>query len=393
MNGILIREKNLNLKSFLWGDNMKNKNSFVSIVVIILILIIHTACGTQKAAWKGTIEEENGVIIVKNPKEPMYGDDVFSLEEELTIGEAEGREEYMFSQIRSMGVDNTGRIYVLDVRESHVKVFDQNGNYIKTIGKKGQGPGELDFPLSLSITAKNELAVEDFRSRRLAFFSLEGEFKKNLLTAKVGLARIDIDSEGSMVGIAIVRDEENPRYELKKFDSDLNYLHSLGSSPLPSASGGGLNPFLGIILSQIDNNDQVVCGYPENYEIKIFDKEGNLKRKLIKEYDPVEITEEEIEEETEGMPPNIKISMPKYHSAYRWFTTDDEGRIYVMTWERVTEGEGNYYDVFDSEGRFIVKISLKTRPFVLKNEKFYTVEDDDEGFLFIKRYKVIWNYR
>jgi len=71
---------------------------------------------------------------------------------------------------------------------------------------------------------------------------------------------------------------------------------------------------------------------------------------------------------------------------------DDEDRIYVMTWERASEGEGYYYDVFDPEGKYIAKVPLKTRPFVLKNKKFYTVEEDEEGFLFIKRYKTTWNY-
>jgi len=358
---------------------MKNKNNLISFVSVLPVLIMLTACKTQKAEWKGTIEQEDGVTVVKNPKEPMYGEDVFNLEEELTIGEAEGREEYMFSQIRSMAVDDTERIYVLDAGESHVKVFDQKGTYIRSIGKRGQGPGEFITPLSISITGQNDLVVDDLRSR-LVFFSLEGEFMKNINIAKIGLLRIDIDSEENMVGIAIVREKENPRYELKKFDPELNYLHSFVSSPLPSVAG--LNPFRGAILCRIDNNDQVVCGYPENYEIKIFDKEGKLRRKITKEYDPVEITEEEIKEVTEGIPPDIKVSIPKYHSAYRWLFIDDEGRIYVMTWERAAEGEENYYDVFDSEGKFIAKIPLKTIPFVLKSSKF----------LFIKRYKFTWKY-
>ena len=368
---------------------MNNKTKLISIVLSISAFMMLVSCQKQKAEWKGNIEEVDGVIVVKNPKEPMYGEDVFSLEEELSIGEVEGREEYMFTGIRSMVVDDAGRIYVLDRREPHVKVFDQNGTYIRTIGRRGQGPGEFTMPLSISITRQNEFVVDDFRSR-LVFFSLEGEFKKNLLVAKIGLLRIDLDSEGNLVGVVIVSEEENPRYELKKFDSELNYLHSLGSSPLPSVSG--LNPFGGAILSQIDNIDQVVCGYPENYEIKIFDKDGNLKRKIKKNYDPVEITEEEIKEETEGISPEIKLSIPKYHSAYRWITTDDEGRIFVMTWERANEGEVYYYDVFDSEGKFIVKIHLKTRPYVLKKKKLYTVEEDDEGYLFVRRYKVTWKY-
>lgn len=90
--------------------------------------------GEQKAEWKGTIEEENGVKVIKNPKEPMYGEDVFSLEEELSIGEAEGREEYMFSEIRSIAVDDEEKIYALDIMAAHVKVFDQNGNFMLTNG-------------------------------------------------------------------------------------------------------------------------------------------------------------------------------------------------------------------------------------------------------------------
>ena len=368
---------------------MRHRIKVISIFCILSVIVILFSCQKQKAEWKGTIEEENGVIVVKNPKEPMYGEEVFSLEEELSIGEAEGREEYMFSDIRSMAVDDAGRIYVLDWKEIHVKVLDQDGTYIRTIGEKGQGPGEFIMPFNVSIIRQNELVVDDFR-RRLAIFSLEGEFKKNLQVAKIGLLRIDIDSEGNLVGVVVVRDEENPRYELKKFDSELNYLYSLGDSPLPSLSG--FNPFMGIILSQIDNNDQVICGYPESYEINVFDKKGNLTRKIIKDYDPVEITEEEIKEVTEGMPPEQKLSIPKYHSAYRWFTADDEGRIFVMTHERVDEGDVYYYDVFDSEGKFIVKIPLKTRPYVLKKGKLYTVEEDEEGFLMVKRYKVTWKY-
>lgn len=370
---------------------MKNKIELAYFFIFLVFFLMFLSCGRQQSEWKGTIEEVDGVTIVKNPKEPIYGEDVFSLEEELSIGEAEGREEYMFSRIRSIAVDDTGRIYVLDWKEIHVKVFDQNGTFIRTIGKKGQGPGEFIMPLSILITNQNELVVNDFRSR-LAFFSLEGQFKKNIQMAKLRLSSVDIDSEGNIVGRAIVREEENPRYELRKFDAELNYLHSLGFSPLPSASPGGFNPFMGVMMSHIDNNDQVICGNPENYEIKIFDKEGNLKRKIIKEYDPVEITEEEIKEVTEGMPPEEKLSIPKYHTAYNWFTADDEGRIFVMTHERADEGEVYYYDIFNSEGKFIVKIPLKTRPYVLKNKKFYTAEEDEEGYLMVKRYKVTWKY-
>jgi len=76
----------------------------------------------------------------------------------------------------------------------------------------------------------------------------------------------------------------------------------------------------------------------------------------------------------------------------QWIVADDEGRIFVMTYERVEDGEGYYYDVFDGEGKFIVKVPLKTRPYLIENRKLYTVEEDEEGYESVMRYKVYWNY-
>ena len=90
-----------------------------------IILSLFFYCSPQKAEWQGTIEKADGVTIVKNPKEPMRGPEVFSLEEELSIGEVEGREEYMFSYPTSIAVDDEENIYVLDTKESHIKIFDK----------------------------------------------------------------------------------------------------------------------------------------------------------------------------------------------------------------------------------------------------------------------------
>ena len=374
------------------GIMTKSKMKYALIALLLFCFTLAIACEKQKTIWKGTMQEENGVTVVRNPKEPMYGEDVFSLEEELSIGQRKGDDELLFLDARSLSVDEDGRIYVFDFKEANVKVFDSNGNYIRTFGKKGQGPGELNLPLAMSITSQNEIVVEDFRNK-LVCFSSEGEFIKSIPITKLGVSGVVMDSQGNIFGLGIVREKEDPRYEVKKFDSDLNYLHSIGSSPLPSASPGGFNPFMAVVKYDIYSADQIICGYPEKYEIKIYNTVGELKKIIMKDYDSVEITEEEIKEQTEGMPPDIKISISKYHPAYGRFSADDEGRIFVMTYERIEDGEGYYYDVFDAEGKYIVKIPLKFRPRVLKNSKFYTIEEDEEGYQIIKKYKVTWKLK
>lgn len=280
---------------------MKKKISILSVASFIFLSLLFF-CGKQNSQWKGTIEEEDGMTVVKNPKEPMYSEDVFHLEEELTIGEAEGRKEYMFSLIRDIAVDNQGRIYVLDLKKAQIKLFNRKGDYLKTIGKKGQGPGEMGAPTFMSLTNQDEIMVEDPMNRRLIFYSLEGEFIKNISTAKRLTVQTKVDSKGNFIGIFI--DNEKQVYTLGKFDSELNFLHSIGSSPLSNPRV--YNPFFARLIWCLNSNDEVIFGYPERYELRIVDPEGELVKKIYKKYDPVEITKEDKEEVIQDMSPANK---------------------------------------------------------------------------------------
>jgi len=347
------------------------------------------SCKQQKTEWKGTIEEVDGVTVVKNPKEPMYGEDVFSLEEDLSIGEVEGREEYMFSEMRHIAVDEGERIYILDWKESHIKVFDKDGEYLMTIGRKGQGPGELDSPNMITVN-QNSLMVQQ-ASRRLSFFSPEGKFLREPPMKVTMLFRARVDSKGDIVVQEGLIDPENLMYLVKKYDPELNLIAEIVSSPMPDPRKS-FNPFMPIAYWLIDKDDNIVYGYPEDYEIQIYSPKGRLIKEITKEYDPVEITEEEKEERTGDAPPQIKFEFSKYHSAFYRFFLDDEGRIFVQTWEKIGDEEIYYHDVFDPEGKYIGKIPLRMIPFVCKMGKLYTIEEDEEGYQVVKRYKVSWKY-
>ncbi len=370
---------------------MKSKNKIISNLLFLSIFTLLVSFGGQKANWKGTIEKENGIIVVKNPKKPIYSENVFSLAEELSIGKTEIREEYIFSQIRSIAVDEKDRIYVLDTKEAHVKVFDKNGDYIKTIGRKGQGPGEMSLPFSICITSQNEIVVQDLNNRSIMFYSLDGNFIKSLSVAKIIMVGFNIDSRGNIIGIISIRGPDKQVTELQKLDSELSYLYSFGSFSLPSRSST-FNPFMSELCWAISEDDNVICGYPEKYEFKLFNPEGKIIRKVIKDYKPVKITQEEIEKRKKSLPGPMKLDIPQYHSAYQDLSIDEENRIFVQTWERSENEEGYYYDIFDSEGKYMAKIHLKFPPLIWKRNRLYTIEEDENGFQMVKRYKVTWKY-
>ena len=197
---------------------MKN----IKIGLTLFLIFTFFFCSSQKYQWQGTIEEVDGVTVVKNPKEPMYGEDVFSLEEELSIGESVGPEEYILSIINSVAVDDEENIYVLDMQLIKVRVFDSKGQYLRTIrGGAGQGPGEVRVPTQIQITSQNEIKIFDMPARSLNFFSLEGNFlRKTQLTKMPFPGNSIIDSNGDLIGYFIYVEKDDPITALLKYNSN-----------------------------------------------------------------------------------------------------------------------------------------------------------------------------
>lgn len=362
--------------------------------VILSIIVSIISCSSQKTEWKGTIEEVDGTTVVKNPKKPMYGEDVFSLEEELSIGDVEGKEEQMFKNIFDIAVDENENIYILDLNQRQVRVFDRKGKYLRTIGKVGQGPGEFQFPRQIIISPHQEFVICDPMVRKVFFFSLEGLYKRNIPTWEHGrLMSIMLDSKGEIIGEVPLR---AGGLSLKKFSFDFIELYNIATKE--RAKIPLLEYLSPTIIWSVSETDEIIWGDSEKYEVNFQDRDGNLEMKILKDYEPAKIIAEEYSERIERkfggrpIPPEFEQELPKYYPAYKSFTLDNDGRLFISTFEKAKSGEGYYCDVFDSDGRYIAKISLKTEPRVWKNQKLYTIEEDEEGYQYVKRYRVNWKY-
>ena len=357
------------------------------LTLVISFLIGLTACSQQKSEWAGKIEEIDGVTVVKNPKEPIYQEEVLIIKEELSIGDSEENEDYMFSDISHITVDSDGRIYILDRRESHVKLFDQNGKHIRTIGRIGQGPGEFNNPIFIYYP-REELLVMEFD--RLSFFSPEGKLLRVIPMKTEFLSRARCDSQGNIITTSSVLDPENPYYVLKKFNSEISLIKEIIKVPIQRRPGI-INPFSSNLYMTVDTEDNIIFAYSKDYEVLVFNPDGDLTKKIIREYDPVEITDEEKEEATRGAPPEIRFEFPKSHPPYQRFVHDEMGRLYVQSNEK---GEGlnvYYHDVYNREGQYIVRVPLKQYPVIFQGGKLYSLEEGEDGYQYVKRYKVTWN--
>ena len=87
--------------------------------------------------------------------------------------------------------DEMGAVYVADYKANRIAVFDKNGRLTRTIGRAGQGPGELLNPVDVAVAA-GKLYVLEAGNFRVSIFDLRGNyvggFRVGPLSADQGIA-------------------------------------------------------------------------------------------------------------------------------------------------------------------------------------------------------------
>jgi len=372
------------------------KRSMGIVIAIFILGFVVTSAAQDR--WKGKIAKEGDVTIVLNTREPIYREPILILKEELVLGGGKAQGEAAFSSARVIAVDDDRNIYVGDIRQSCVKVFDKAGAYIRTIGRRGQGPGELSLVDSIIISQdKQELVVGDIG--KLVVFDLQGRFKKNIVT-KGFLSSGFADGVGNVC--LRIDDPREKRAIYRIFGPDMaTVLADIATIPQPLV----LNMYSPRAYWILDPQGRLVFGYPKTYEIAIYDEHFKAVKKIRREYEPAKVTDEDKKVYLKRSNPPGATGPPRYpcpsvHAAFRSFFSDDHGRLIVQTWERTPDGKQDIHDVYDSEGRFFGRFPLNAHPdlinptpTILKGDKLYTVESDEEGFEVVKRYSVVWKHQ
>ena len=79
-------------------------------------------------------------IVISGP--PLGAQARWSLVENLRIGSEEDGP-YLFTQIRGVAVGERGSIFVLEYRAQEIRLFDNQGKFVKRVARSGSGPGEI----------------------------------------------------------------------------------------------------------------------------------------------------------------------------------------------------------------------------------------------------------
>jgi hypothetical protein len=383
---------------------MKSKSIFFLLTIFLSSALAHVACGQRKHEWKGTITEKDGVVIVQNPKEPLYRTARFTVVQDLRIGQPVGKPEYMLSEIRDITADAKSNIYAVEFKEKHIRVFDKNGVFVRTIGRPGQGPGEFGEPGNVHVNQAGEIMATDGGSQSVKVFSHDGKYLRQYLLKTFYPLKLGYGSGDVFYGMTFSM--EPPGFRLFRLDSRTEESSSLAVWKMPPPDPKRASAFDPIMSFAVMPDDRLLYGCPtEEYELQMFSPNGRLERRILRDWNPQPVTEKEKEAVLNLLKNRLpagqgQMEFPKFHAPYRVVTCDDLGHIIVYVHSEFTaeasEKTDALFDVFDKEGRYIAQLSFPFKTVIeaplWKGGKLYTVEQDKDGYLYIVRYAVEFNF-
>jgi hypothetical protein len=82
-----------------------------------------------------------------------------------------------FRQVTDVAWDSADNTYISDgYINSRVAKVDSNGNWLKSWGDRGTGPGQFHTPHSIAVDRNNHIYVADRSNRRIQVFDTDGNF-------------------------------------------------------------------------------------------------------------------------------------------------------------------------------------------------------------------------
>jgi hypothetical protein len=96
------------------------------------------------------------------------------LEPEVRIGTADGDAAYLLGHVSAIVEGPAGGIYIWDDRLSELRLYDSAGVFVRTLGRKGQGPGEYVDAAGIASTPRGGVALWDPQTGRFTVFEADG---------------------------------------------------------------------------------------------------------------------------------------------------------------------------------------------------------------------------
>lgn len=406
--------------------------------ILVPALMFAAACGGEAggaADWAGTVEDSAGVQLVKNSLAPVWDEgDAWILEDVMTIGEAAGDPDYQFGQIAGIAITADGQIVLVDQQAQHLKVFDQAGAYVRTIGQAGSGPGEFGPGVGPVLIGRGDtLIVPDLGNQRVNILKSDGSEPADFrMSFEQGIpARWDITQTGDLVyQLRALNLPNTEQRETVDLIATVSYSGEIMDTLLTPARGesftfGDDGQPIRMIFSpepvwSMVGDDGLCFGVNDVFRLSMFDALGTLSRIVSVPVERKPVTDADIEFfmetvdrllDEQGVPPEqaeiVKstFNFAEFFPAFLQMMPGPNGSLWVQrvqeptgmtaeereVWNPLLDLGATEWDILDAEGRYlgVLDVPHRFQPVTFEGDLVYGIWRDEFDVQYVRVMRVV----
>jgi hypothetical protein len=347
---------------------------------------------------------------VKNPDKPLKGDWDFQLKKIWTVDRVG---ENVFGGVLDVTIAENGTVYVRDNKIQLSYIFDKDGNYKKSFGPKGEGPGEVKRFFRYYILNDN-LIIGDID--KLSYFTMDGQFIRSVRNnAFAGLPSYFFNENEFLT---VTHNVFNPQEKDKKGKIVLVNLQSGERKILTEFSifkkmavetGQGtfviVDPIFTPMLIYGNDDERIYYGMNDAYEITVLNFKGekindfsvDRPAKTVSKKDKTDrFAGRKFKSPTEAVDQFIK-NLP---DQLTYFTRIEKHKTFIYVFSsQINLKNKKQIDIFSLEGKYLYRGFLDvggeleifdaqyTNP-VIEDDYLYITEENQEGTILFSKYKI-----
>lgn len=336
--------------------------------------------------------------------------------EEISFGNAK---EVLHGKLGEVTIDNSDRVFIADRDRLVIHVYNPDGSYHTSLGRKGNGPGEFSgigsikihsgmlyaadtnpFPLrvhayslelwtfshTIQLWAKNRGGFEELKGKYPDQFYPRGDGSFLVSYSKPGTDYLDEESflhyylqdeNGKIISDKIF-EQKDLRYLVYKYPDGYTVAYTF--------------PFLEKSLFDISKDGLLYSARNKEFLIKVYSQNGKHLQEIRHPFNRRELNKSELIENTEDDVRRKMISqheLPESWPALEDMFFDDENRLWIST--IIDSNEVYEWWVLKNTGEVITKFEWpRDKPIeTVHNDYMYIRETEEEtGIQEIVRYRI-----
>lgn len=336
-------------------------------------------------------------------------------EPDLIIGE-DGTRESEFTRITALVPLPDGELLIADPGEPALQVFRESGEYRRSVGRQGEGPGEYRT-ISWVAVDGDTLVLYDFNLRRLLLLHLDGTPLSTVVPRPAGwpasvnaIARMPDGRWLVSAGMSrrtglpegVVRDTIGFGLLPADGQGDVEYFHHDPTGAMVGAAGTNIVTmgFAATFPSVRRLGSRVVVLRPETGQMTVYDASGALEavRSLPMPKRPItasEVSRLRAEQLATAAPERRVVvearfapgAVPEYYPAFNAVLPDGEDTVWLEAWETPAP-VSRRYSVVSIAGEWLAEITMPPdfQPLTIGPDWVLGIHRDADGVQRVMRY-------